>query len=243
MIAAPHRSHHASRLARAAAWCLLTVLATALAACAASSSLDQTPTGPRAVTVLLRLRGPDGPQVELLATDVDQPTLDQAATAVATAVFPSSQPGAPVAPGSTMVGATASAVPITLSDAEQTFTVTNQQIDSALATIKPKNFAVWACTDGRRTIQVTTQAPGAISSDVISGSCRIVGSSVANDGVTWTSTVAVGPLEPPSLLPVMIWTSVILVLVTLAIAFWRGRAASRETRAEEPSEPPEASVH
>jgi len=70
-----------------------------------------------------------------------------------------------------------------------------------------------------------------------------VGSSVANDGVTWTGTVAVGPLEPPSLLPVMIWTSVALVLVTLAIAFWRGRAASRETRETEPSEPPEASVH
>ncbi len=243
MSATSHPFRHIPRLARVTAWCLLTVLALTLGACAASSSLDQTPTGPRAVTVLLRLRGPDGPQVELLATDVDQPTLDKATSAVATSVFPSSQPGAPVVPGTTMEGATASAVPITLSDSEQTFTVTNQQIDTALATIKPKNFAVWACTDGRRTIQVTTQAPGAISSDVISGSCRIVGSSVANDGVTWTSTVAVGPLEPPSLLPVMIWTSVVLVLVTLAIAFWRGRAASRATRAAQPSEPPEASVH
>lgn len=226
-----------------AAWCLLALLAPILAACAASSSTDQTPVGPKpAVTVLLRLRSPDGPQVQLLATGVDQPTLDTATSAVARTVFPGGNPGTPAATGTISPGAS-SAVPITFPDEEQTFTVTSAQIATALAEIAPRSTAVWACTDGRRTVEVNTQAPGAVSSDVSSGSCKIVGSSLADSGVTWTATVTVGALQPPSLLPVAVVTSVVLVLLTLGIAFLRGRSASRQAaRSTVPSEPPEPSV-
>jgi hypothetical protein len=230
------------RAARPAVWCLLALLASLLTACAASSSTDQIPTGPQpAVTILLRVRSPDGPQVQLLATGVDQPTLDAATSAVARSIFPSGQAAAPVATGAT-VGAS-SAVPITFPDDEQTFTVTRAQVDGALGDIKPRSTAVWACTDGRRTVQVANEAPGNVSSDVTSGSCKIVGSSLADDGISWTATVTVGSLQAPSLLPVAVATSVVLVLLTLAIAFLRGRRASKEAaRSAGPSEQAEPSV-
>jgi hypothetical protein len=107
--------------------------------------------------------------------------------------------------------------------------VTRRQIDEALSPLAraPQSVAVWACSDDRRTVLVTTDAPGAVSSDVASGSCKIVGTSLADDGITWSSTVQVGELQPPSLLPVAIVSSVVLVLVALGIAFLRGRAAAR----------------
>lgn len=242
MIASPAAHRPVRRAIQPAAWCLLAVVASALAACASSSSTDQIPTGPKpAVTVLLRVRSPDGPQVQLLATGVGQQTLDAATSAIARSIFPGGQPGAPATPDPTVSDASGSAVPITFPDEEQTFTVTSEQVRTALATIAPRSLAVWVCTDGRRTIQVTTKAPGAVSSDISSGSCKIVGTSLADDGVSWTATVSVGALEPPSLLPVAILTSVVLVLLTLAIALLRGRAASRE--AARSAGPPEPSVH
>ena len=72
MIATVPADRLSDRATRGAAWCLLALLASLLGACAASSSTDQIPVGPKpAVTVLLRLRSPDGPQVQLLATGVD----------------------------------------------------------------------------------------------------------------------------------------------------------------------------
>jgi hypothetical protein len=229
---------------RPLAWCLLALLASALAGCGASSSLDQMPTGPQpAVTVLLRLRSDEGPQVQLLATGVESSTLEQATSAVARSIFPQGQPGAPQAGDTEVEGGSSVAVPITIPDDELTFTVTREQMDTALGVIdpRPRSLAVWACTDGRRTIQVTTQAPGAVPSDAATGSCKIVGSSIADDRVRWTASVTVGALQPPSLLPVAVATSVVLVLLALGIAFLRGRAASREAaRRAVPSEP---SVH
>jgi negative regulator of sigma E activity len=53
--------------------------------------------------------------------------------------------------------------------------------------------------------------------------------------------VALGAVQPPSLLPVAIATSVVLVLLTLVVAFLRGRAATRDPDA--PAAPTEPSVH
>jgi hypothetical protein len=213
-----------------------------LVACATSSSTDQAPTGPKpSVTVLLRVRSPDGPQVQLIATGVEQPALDAATSDVAASVFPDGEAGAAHATSTTVEHATASAVPITVPDQAMTLTITREQIDAALAAIHPapRSVAVWACSDGRRTIQVTTQAAGAVSSDVASGSCKIVGTSLVDDRLGWTSTVVIGELEPPSLLPVAIVTSVVLVLIALGIALLRGRAAAREAAATAaPAEPP-----
>jgi hypothetical protein len=222
---------------------MLALLSAALlAACASSSSTDQIPIGPApAVTVLLRVRSDQGSQVELLARGVDQATLNQAAGAIARSVFPSGQPGAPQSVATGVEGETSAAVPITLPEEPVTFTVTSAQMDQALAPIRPRSFAVWACTDSRRTVEVTTQAPGAVSSDIASGSCKITGSSVKDDGITWTATVALGAVEPPSLWPVAIATSIVLVLLTFGVAYLRGRGAKRDP--DLPAAPAEPSVH
>jgi hypothetical protein len=213
-----------------------------LAACATSSSTDQVPTGPApAVTVLLRVRSDQGSQVQLLATGVDQQTLNQSTTAVANTVFPGAQAGTPQTVATGVEGETSTSAPVALSEDPLTFTVTSDQMDLALQAIVPRSYAVWACTDSRRTVDVTTQAPGAVSSDVSSGSCKIAGSSLKNDGITWSATVALGAVQPPSLLPVAIVTSVVLVLLTLVVAFLRGRAAKRDPDA--PAAPAEPSVH
>jgi hypothetical protein len=220
----------------------LAVILLGLAACATSSSTDQAPTGPKpAVTVLLRVRSDQGSQVQLLATGVDQPTLNQAATEIADAVFPGARSGTAQTVATGIAGETSASVPISLSEDALTFSVTSDQMDLALQPIVPRSYAVWACTDSRRTVEVTTQAPGAVSSDASSGSCKIVGSSLKNDGITWTATVALGAVQPPSLLPVAIATSVVLVLLTLAVAYLRSRAAKHDPNA--PSVPSEPSVH
>jgi hypothetical protein len=229
------------RIRRATTWLVLAGLGL-LSACATSASTDQTPTGPKpAVTVLLRVRSPDGPQVELIVTGASQAMVDAATGAVATSVFPDADPGTPQATDTDVEDAAASAAPITVPDQAMTFTVDRSQIDAALSAIHPapRSVAVWICSDERRTVQVTTQAPGAVASDVESGSCKIVGTSLAGDSVSWTSTVAIGELEPPSLLPVAIITSVVLVLIALGIAYVRGRAAAREAAVNAaPAEPP-----
>jgi hypothetical protein len=173
-----------------------------------------------------------------LGAGVDPAALGVAATTVASTVLPSSQPGPPQPTSTTVKGAASVVVPITVPDDAFSFSVDDAQMDAALQAVQPKSLAIWACTDDRRTIQVTTEAPGTVSSDVQSGSCRIVGSSIAQDGITWTASVAIGALQPPSLLPVAITTSIVLVLVTLAIALLRGHAASRRAPAPEPSEAP-----
>jgi hypothetical protein len=237
----PHEAR-VRRGMRTGGWCLLALVALSLTNCATSSSTDQLPIGGKpSVTVLLRVRSDDGPQVQLLASGVDQATLDLAASAVAAAVFPSGQAGAPQAIGTTTEGLTSAAVPITLSDEAMSFSVTSDQMTTALSELRPKALGVWACTDGRRTLEVVNHAPGAVPSDVASGSCKIAGSSVAHDGVTWTATVTLGAVQPPSLLPVAIGTSVVLALIALGIALLRGRAAARDTSRS--AAPPEASVH
>ena len=85
-------------------------------------------------------------------------------------------------------------------------------VDEALRVLKPRSSALWACSD-RRTIQVATQAPGAVSSDVVSGVCQVVGSSIAKDGVDWTATLAIGPVTEASLLPVLVGSTIVLLLI------------------------------
>jgi hypothetical protein len=223
----------AATLRRTFVWALLGAICT-LTGCATSSSTDQAPTGPKpAVTVLLRVRSPEGPQVQVIATGAERSVVDAATAAVAASIFPDGSPGAPQPIDTDVKDAVASAAPITVPDQAITLTVSRDQVDTALSAIdpSPKSVAVWVCSDDRRTIQVTTQAPGAVSSDVASGSCKIVGTSLADDGVSWSSTVAIGELQPPSLLPVAIVTSVVLVLIALGIAYLRGRAAAREAAA------------
>ena len=109
-------------------------------------------------------------------------------------------------------------------------------MDEALRLLKPRSTALWACSD-RRTIQVAAQAPGAVSSDVVSGVCQAVGSSIAKDGVDWTATVAIGPVTEASLLPVLAGSTILLLIVAGLVALlWIRRARRRsEVRPSDPA--------
>jgi protein-S-isoprenylcysteine O-methyltransferase Ste14 len=117
--------------------------------------------------------------------------------------------------------------------------INGRTVDEALRVLKPRSSALWACSD-RRTIQVATQAPGAVSSDVVSGVCQVVGSSIAKDGVDWTATLAIGPVTEASLLPVLVGSTIVLLLIAgLTALVWIRRARRRSD--VRPSEP--APVH
>jgi hypothetical protein len=223
---------------------VIAVAATALAACSASeSSSEQLPTGPApSITVLVRVGGDAGTTVQLLGTGTTQQELDAAATAVATAAFPNAQVGAPQAPTTTDAGLTVSTVPVQLSTGAMTFDLTSDAIATALKPVHPKALGVWVCTDARRSLSVDTTAPGAVSSDVVSGRCQVAGSTLAHDGLTWTATVSVGAVEPPSKLPWLIGAVVVVLLVLGAVWLLRSRKPPEETVIS-PTLPPAPPVH
>ena len=224
---------------RPVAWLLLGVTAMLFAACA-SSSTDQAPFGPPpAVTVLYRFGGSDGPQLQVLGTGVEADALGTAADAIALGSLQPDQVNGSAQNETTEDGIATSTIPLIVADGPIELTLRSEDIDAALKPLKPRSVAVWACTDSRRTIQVTSEDAGAVSSDVASGTCQIAGSSIAKEGSTWTATVAVGAEQPPSVLPVLIGTSVLLIGVGAAVTWLRGRrGADEEPAARIPPGPP-----
>ena len=238
------RAVHRSDLRGLARVAGLVVIAAALAACSPSeSSSEQLPTGPApSVTVLVRVGGDAGTTVQLLGTGTTQQELDAAAGAVATAAFPNAQVGPPQAPAGTDAGLTVSTVPVQLSTGAITFDITSDAIATALKPVHPKALGVWVCTDTRRSLSVDTTAPGAVSSDVVSGQCQVAGSTLAHDGLTWTATVSVGAVEPPSKLPWLIGAVVVVLLVVGAVWLLRSRRPPEE-HGITPALPPAPPVH
>src|SRR5689334_5963441 len=204
---------------RYAGLAVLASLAFGLAACSASgSSSEQLPIGPApSITVLVRVGGDAGTSVQLLGTGTDQATLDAAAGAVARTAFPNAQVGAPEAPSGSDPGLTVSTVPVQLSADQMTFDLDSDGMSAALKPVHPKALGVWVCTDDRRSLSVETTAAGAVSSDVVSGQCQVAGSTLAHDGLTWTATVSVGAVEPPSKLPWLIGAVVVVLLIVGAV--------------------------
>jgi len=224
---------------------LITCLALGLAACSASeSSSEQLPIGPApSITVLLRVGGDGGTSVQLLGTGTTQSALDAAASAVAKAAFPTAQVGAPQAASSTDAGLTVATVPVQLSTDAMAFTLDSGSMSSALTPVHPKAVGVWVCTDDRRSLTIDSAAPGAVSSDVVSGQCQVAGSTLAHDGLTWTAKVSVGPVEAPSKLPWLIGAAIVVALILGAWFLWPRRSKLLETSSASPPLPPVPPVH
>ena len=215
------RSPRGSRLLLAA---LTTTVLLGSAACTASSSSDQIPIGPKpSVSVLLRVAADAGTSVQLIGTGTTQAALDVAAGEVAKAAFPGVQPGPPQLASPTDDGLTVATVPITLPTDAMSFSLDSASMSSALNLVHPKAVGVWVCTDDRRSLTVDSTAPGAVSSDVVSGQCQVAGSTLAHDNVTWTAKVDVGAVEPPSKLPVLIVAVIVLILIVGAVVVLRMR--------------------
>lgn len=246
MTARPRVVHRSSSPAgvRLAAIGVAALFGLALAACSASgSSSDQLPIGPApSITVLLRVGGDTGTTVQLLGTGTTQAELDAAARAVAAAAFPNAQVGPAQAPTTTDAGLTVATVPVQLSTDAMTFDLNSDGIATALKPVHPKALGVWVCTDNRRSLSVETSAPGAVSSDIVSGQCQIAGSTLAHDGLTWTATVSVGPVEPPSKLPWLIGAAVVVLLIVGTIWLLRSRRPAEEPVIGPPL-PPAPPVH
>jgi hypothetical protein len=234
-----------SRLRRPIAFGLIACLALALAACSASeSSSEQLPIGPApSITVLLRVGGNGGTSVQLLGTGTTQSALNAAAGAVANAAFPTAQVGAPQAASSTDAGLTVSTVPVQLPTDAMAFTLDSDSMWAALTPVHPKAVGVWVCTDDRRSLTVDSAAPGAVSSNVVSGQCQVAGSTLARDGLTWTAKVSVGPVGAPSKLPWLIGAAIVVALMIGAWFLWPRRAKQLETSSASPPLPPVPPVH
>jgi hypothetical protein len=231
---------------RHTALALIACLALGLAACSSSESLSQQlPIGPEpSITVLLRVGGDAGTTVQLLGTGTTQASLDVAASAVAKAAFPNAQVGAPEPLTSTDPDLTVATVPVQLPNGEMTFNLDSDGMSSALQGVHPKALSVWVCTDDRRSVTVDSTAPGAVSSDVATGQCQVAGSTLAHDGVTWTATVVVGGVEPPSKLPWLIAGGVLVLIGLGAWFLWPRRSKLLETTSSSsPPLPPAPPVH
>lgn len=224
---------------------LIACLALALAACSASgeSSSEQLPIGPKpSVTVLLRVGGDGATTVQLLGTGTTQGALDVAAGAVATAAFPNAQVGPPAAAGAAEPGLTVATVPVELPAGAMTFDLDSGRMATALKAVHPKALGVWVCTDDRRSLTVDSTAPGAVSSDLVSGQCQVAGSTLAHDGVNWTAKVSVGAVEPPSKLPWLIGALVLVAILAGGVWLLRARRG-QQPRVVSPPLPPAPPVH
>ena len=239
----PWRLHGVARLSGLA---VLACVAFTLAACSASggSSSEQAPMGPApSITVLLRVGGGAGTTVQLLGTGTTQAALDVAASAVATAAFPNAQVGPPQQASTTDPGLTVATVPVQLPSDAMAFNLDSGSIASALKTTHPKAVGVWVCTDDRRSLMVSSTAPGAVSSDIVSGQCQVAGSTLAHDGITWTANVSVGAVQSPSKLPWLIGAAIV-VLIGLGAWFLRPRRSEQlQTSPASPPLPPAPPVH
>jgi hypothetical protein len=231
---------------RLVALALIACLALGLAACSGSeSSSQQLPIGAEpSITVLVRVGGDQGSEVQLLGTGTTQASLDVAASAVARTVFPNGQVGAPELAASTDPALTVATVPVQLPSDAMTLNLESEGMSTALQGVHPKALGVWVCTDDRRSLTIDSTAPGAVSSDVVSGQCQVVGSTLARDGQTWTATVMVGAVEPPSKLP---WLIAVGVLALIGLGAWflwpRRSRLLQTTTSSSPPLPPAPPVH
>lgn len=209
---------------------LAVVVLLSLAACASSESTGPDLIGPYpSVTALIKADA-DGGQLELLGVRVSAVELRAAATQLAGDLFGPENVGV-ASPTTADAGATADAllstsVPVTIPTEGIQLAIDEATVDQALQSLKPRSTAVWACTK-RRSVQVATQAPGAVSSDVATGACQIVGSSIANDGIDWTATLTIGPVTSASLLPALVGGALLLLVIAALAAVWIRRARRR----------------
>ena len=227
---------------KAPARALVAVVLLALAGCAASESAGPDLIGPYpSVTAVIRADA-DGGRLELLGVRVSAVELRSAATQLAGALFGPENVGE-ASPTTADEGVTKDAllstsVPVTIPEAGIQLIIDEATVDAALRSLQPRSTSVWACSE-RRSVAVVTQAPGAVSSDAVSGSCQVVGTSIVDDGVEWSATLTIGPVTEASLIPALVGSTLFLLLIAaLAAAVWIRRA-----RRKGHLPPPAAPVH
>ncbi|MEP6759118.1 MAG: hypothetical protein ABJB55_07985 [Actinomycetota bacterium] len=222
--------------------CLLVLIAAvSLAACASPESAGPELIGPYpSVTAVIRADA-DGGRLDLLGVRVSAVELRAAATQLAAALFGSENVGeaAPTVADTSAVphSLLTTSVPVAIPAPGVQLTIDEATVDQALGSLHPHSTAVWACSE-RRTVQVITQAPGAVSSDVVSGTCQVAGSSIVNDGTDWTAAVAIGPVTGPSLQPVLLWSAAFLLAAATLAAFLWSRRKRRRSEPEPSAVPP-----
>jgi len=210
---------------------LAVVVLLSLAGCASSGSAGPDLIGPYpSVTAVIKADA-DGGQLELLGVRVSAVEVRAAATQLAGALFGPENVGAASPTTADTTGVTSDAlistsVPVTIPTEGIQLAIEEATVDEALQPLKPRSTAVWVCTK-RRTAQVASQAPGAVSSDLVSGACQIVGSSIANDGIDWTATVTIGPVTSASLMPALAGGALLLLVIAALAAVWIRRARRR----------------
>ena len=185
----------------------------------------------------------DGGRLDLVGAQVSAVDLRTAATQMASDLFGVENIGE-ATPTSADTGAIpetllSTSVPVTIPTEGAQLAINGTTVDEALRVLKPRSTSLWACSD-RRTIQVATQAPGAVSTDVVSGICQVVGTSIAKDGVDWTATLAIGPVTEASLLPVLAGSTILLLIIAGLVALVWIRRSHRRADGR-PSDP--APVH
>jgi hypothetical protein len=220
----------AARVAAAAA------LLTGCASIAVTSSVEQQPMGPSpAVTVVVRVGDAGESSVDLTGLGADPVELEAATTAIANLIVDPAAVGT-VVPAASSVAAAAqngqdpvisTSVPITVSDQAFTIDLHSDEIAVALAGVRPRSTDVWVCTTSARTVQVSSQAPGAVPSDVASDTCQSAGSSLVRDGVVWTAQAAIGPVTEPSKLPWIAWILVATAVGVGVVLYLRRRRRER----------------
>jgi len=211
-------------------------LLTGCASIAATSSAEQQPMGPSpAVTVVVRVGGADESSVDLTGLGADPVALEAATTAVANLIVDPADVGT-VVPAASSVAAAAqngqdalisTSVPIAVTDQAFTIDLHSDEIAAALSGVRPRSTDIWVCTTSARTVQVSSQAPGAVPSDVASDTCQSAGSSLVRDGVVWTAQAAIGPVTEPSKLPWIAWILVALAVGVGVVLYLRRRRRER----------------
>jgi len=203
----------------------------ALAGCAASESAVPDLSGPYpSVTAVIRADAAGG-SLELLGVRVSAVDLRSAAEQLAGDLFGPENVGE-ASPTSADAGATKDAllstsVPVTIPVAGIELPIDEATVDPPLRSLQPRSTSVWACSE-RRSVQVVSQTPGAVSSDAVSGSCQVVGSSIADDGLDWSATVSIGPVTDASVVPALVGGALFLVLIAVLAAVWIRRARHTE---------------
>ncbi|HLB39613.1 MAG TPA: hypothetical protein VJM84_04100 [Actinomycetota bacterium] len=200
-----------------------------LSGCAASSTSGPPPTGPYpSVTAIVQFTA-EGAELELIGAGVSPFDLAEVSVPLAREVFGSAStrdafPTAPSTAADSDPPLVTTTVRVVLPEEGTQLSLDGNAIEELLRSMKTRSLAVWACTNDDRSILVTTQAPGAVSSDAISGTCEVAGTSIAKDGVTWTATVDVGPVTGRSVWPIAIGVIVLLIAIGGVVLLVRSRS-------------------
>ncbi len=212
---------------------LVAIAAGLLAGCAAPSATGPAPTGPYpSITAIVQIDS-TGAQLQLLGVRVAPSQLTQAALPLAREVFGAASvrdavPTPPITDTESDPAFVSTSVQVPMTEEATRLSLNEGAIEAVVHSMKPRSLTVWICSRDDRSIQVVTQAPGAVSSDATSGVCQVAGTSIAGDGVVWTATVDVTSVSHGSILKSL---AIALIVALVAAGTWWWVASLRREEA------------